>query len=300
MLLFPLSSLQLFILLISTFCYSKPFSTPFVSASSISKVNGHDEGSTELYEHYFDSYNKTFTDDIDPISVTLTRKLQMLHQMGTLVRHTHDCKKSKIVITLTWGYGRLNNNLIEFTHAMWMLHYLNATLLVPEWYNQMETLLNSQFLFDKFCLIRNMSDAPSNSVEYNLETEKLFYIYSLYKDSRFSQHLPSWSKDTVLEVSTYFISIYSSLFHKLRRIEVNSILWIVKNKLRGNFDYTAIHKRNLEGECSRFLKVTTSKDFKKNDIPPFDVSMHNPLCAMRYEFTSEVRNIYAFLYSCYV
>jgi hypothetical protein len=184
--------------------------------------------------------------------------------------------------------------MIEFTHGLWLSEKLSATLLVPSWMLDIFSPFNTSLAESHFCFTTKTSDIPKNAKKYEVTSEDSFFAFKLFKDPMYQPLLPKLSDQTVNEISLFFLQVYASFWCCPHKKILQAAEYIVTQHLDGHFQYGAVHKRQLEGGCSKVLQANSKpSDFSPRQLPmqhpewSGNLAQHHPLCEMSYSFLSE-------------
>lgn len=222
--------------------------------------------------------------------------LRLRHQnLHRFVTGTHDrpatCSTNTFVLITEFQFGRTGNNLIELTHGLWISEQLNATLVIPQWMQDIFVPFNTSLLQNHYCYITNEKDIPSNAKKYEVTSEDSFFTFKLFRDKTFEALLPPLSDRTMHDLSMHFLRVYASLWCCPHKKILQAVEFIISTHLDGNFAYSSVHKRQLEGGCSKILASNTKPtDFSPRQLPMDHAEwsqslVHaHPLCEMTYSF----------------
>jgi hypothetical protein len=197
------------------------------------------------------------------------------------------CSSDKFLIITGGPYGSSGNRLIEFTHAVWLARKMNATLIVPDWMDDIFAPFDSSTLKKNFCFTLDKDTAVSEGITpTEVTSSDAFFLSHLFHEKKFISFLPSMS-EAVDDLSVHFLKVYAALWSSpLPEIRAAGE-WLMKNHLGNSLVYTSVHKRNLDGECSNILAhVSSPSDYAPDeipaDIPEWKGSLEkdHPLCSM--------------------
>jgi hypothetical protein len=246
----------------------------------------------------------------------LRRRHSVLKQTALTSLNQHSprtsCPKERLQIT-EYAFGRSGNNLIEFTHGLWLARRLNATLIVPGWMKEIFIPFDTSFIESVFCYTFDIT-LPKDAQVYEMTSENSFFLFQLKKEFKFPQFIPEIMKIRFSELASQgdsTSSVVDPFMQELSRLflQVYASLWCCPNKkllllsefyithfMKGSLSYAAVHKRQLEGGCSKTLaSVTKPSDFPAKEIPlsHSDWFAHGPLhkfhpiCEMTPSFIQE-------------
>ena len=67
-----------------------------------------------------------------PVRQILRIRLKILKHFA-FDHKPQQCQTGRFVYVSEYPFGNSGNNLVEFTHGLWLARQLNATFIVPEW-----------------------------------------------------------------------------------------------------------------------------------------------------------------------
>lgn len=162
------------------------------------------------------------------------------------------CNHNRYVYISEYQFGQTGNNVIEFTHALWISKQLNATLVLPLWMHSIFHPFNTTILKSQFCFTLDQK-IPKTSESYEITSEESFFLFKLFKDKRYKTLLPILNNNILDDISLHFLKVYSGLWccpDKRIKFATDKI---INHYLQSNINYTAVHKRKLDGGCSQIL-----------------------------------------------
>ena len=181
------------------------------------------------------------TDQDDRFKLILQARFKSLQKIARQCPH-QVCSDNNY-INLTETYGRGNNHFIQLAHSLWIGSAIQRTLILPIEMRYTLEPFDLKFARSIFCFTfadEYISMWPINVVQISGAESFAFKDYL----KRF-QPL-GYSETTVRSISQYFICVYSAFWsHPLASVLQPMILF-VKESLRNNLCYTAVHKRSLE------------------------------------------------------
>ena len=166
------------------------------------------------------------------------------------------CRTSRYIYVHDVPFGQYSNHIIEFTHGLWLAKKLNATLVIPEF---METSLKP---FDTtrlglyYCYIPKAmvgENATMPKQPLRVKPVQLFDLRKLFVQPRFKSLLPNLDHRIVDEVSYHFLKVYAGLWCCVDHQVVAAADWLIRNRLHNSLNYTCVHKRQLDGQCNRYI-----------------------------------------------
>eukprot|EP01031_Cornospumella_fuschlensis_P024708 gene24707-29858_t len=153
---------------------------------------------------------------------------------------------------------------------------------------------DTHLLSSRFCFRTSDADVPKGAKIIPVESEMSYFIFRLYQLPEFLNHLPPMSQ-AVKELSSYFLSVYAGFWCCPQKSVLLAAQYVIMNHLGGSFEYVSVHKRMLEGGCSKLLAhVTKPSDYPPNQIPvdhPLwqgNLNKNHPMCDMPYEFVQSI------------
>ena len=218
--------------------------------------------------------------------------------------------------------GNSGNNLIELTHALWVSNELNSTLVIPVWMNQMLNEFDLTTFFENYCSIMTF---PANGLSINRKANPLqnklqnrkanvrcvgcsyhelrkgdsFYVYRLYGDKVFQNLLPRYDQNLLKKLSQHLINVYASLWTSPSEGLIEASNHVISNYLRNDFNYTTVHKRAMEGGCSKIVSEMTSiGDYSSLELPmdnrewKGNLQKSHPMCEMTASFINETLHLH--------
>lgn len=278
--------------------------------------HNHRSNYNESHIHFFDSFhtinglykceehiaspNDVKCSNIERIMIQRSHELARIaadkHSSSSSSSSMKHCSSERFVVITEIPWGNSGNNLIEFTHGLWVAELLNATFVVPSWIHNIFYPFNTSILESNFCYtLEDVKQGQNNKTFFEVTSEESFFIYMLYQRSDMLPVLPPWSFKTIVSLSKHFIRVYCALWAAPKRKIVTAGLTLISHKLGNNFRYTAIHKRGFEGGCSKVLGgLLPSWCFSPSEIPlkhpvwEGNLYAHHPICEMTAEFTDAV------------
>ncbi len=254
------------------------------------------------------SYNSTVHSKILIDRLKLLRKINELSEI-TLSKASKDtCNYEKIVRITEFQWGRSGNNMISFTHTLFIATMINATLLVPKYMAHIFIPFDTHHLHDHFCFYHEgtipwdtTSVHPTNVQYIDITSEDSFFILNIFFNKEYTSVIPTKFMNLTIEnydeliheMTKFFIHIYTSLWSFPLPTLTITASHIVENYLNDKFDYFGIHKRSMEGGCDKLMyEHTILGDFSPNDLPLNSSHWNNgrqhPLCNMPASFIKEI------------
>ena len=213
--------------------------------------------------------------------------------------------------------GNSGNNLIMLTHMLWAASVLNSTLILPSFMNSILSEFDLSVLHEFYCLIFTPSpvkiladhtpqtvvkllstttpDASLGHRIYEIDSYTSFYAFLLYTDDAVRPLLPKYDDNLLGVLSRHFLRVSCALWSSPSQDIVASSAYIINQYLNSNFMYTTVHKRGLDGRCSKFLSSSLKiSDYNTAEMPmknkewSADLRKKHPLCEMSGSFVTEV------------
>lgn len=203
------------------------------------------------------------------------------------------CSTTNFVYISEYPFGNSGNNLVEFTHGLWLAETWNATFIVPKWMKNVLDPFDTSFLRAHYCF-RMKSALPQGKTLLEVTSEESFFLFQLFKNQKYVASLPPLNEATISELSLHFLKVYAGLWCCPQADIVAEGEWLIHNQLANSLRFVAVHKRDMEGGCSKVMSsVTTPADFSPADLPMHRVEwqgnlqQQHPLCEMPYGFIHE-------------
>lgn len=225
----------------------------------------------------------------------LNLRLRTLKRFALQDSHSHrkTCSTSQYIIITEIQWGRTGNQLIALTHGVWFAEKFNATLVVPKYMHNVFEPFDTTVLQSLFCY--SLQDPPSDAKRIEITSEEMFFGFKVYLDDRWKNVLGPFTDNTRIEISRYLLRFYAALWSSPKDVIVRAAEYLVSNHLNGNFQYSSVHMRQLEGGCSKVMgHVSKPTDFSDKELPmnreEWKTNLHkwHPLCDMDYEFINAV------------
>eukprot|EP01041_Mallomonas_annulata_P014680 gene14680-31215_t len=197
----------------------------------------------------------------------IRHRMLLLHQIAMRQAPSiDDCKERqrKVVVIDGIHYGRFGNIMITIANALWLAEYHNASIILPDFayqYVLKANVFDLSTFFSSFCFLRHLASGTevikSNAIG-------IYKVHELYDNGKF---LPKIIDTTLIESAynvhvRFLSSLWSSPSSRLLELGVK----FITNVRSGN--YTAIHKRNLEGSCnSMYCNRFNFSDLSASELP---------------------------------
>lgn len=227
---------------------------------------------------------------VNSVNQTLANRLFRLREIALIDQEKRgDCSDSTFVFISEYPFGNSGNHIISLSHGLWVAHNLNATLIVPTWIEASMKHFDLSVLSQSHCFTLNAA-IPQNKKLYEVTSEESFFIFQLFREP-FTTLISPLNEGTVASISKHFLRVYAALWSSPTHSVIAASEWIISNHLNGKFDFTSVHKRNLDGGCGKIMSENTKPaDFLSTEIPmdipdwQGDLRKHHPLCEMSVEF----------------
>ena len=197
---------------------------------------------------------------------------------------------------------------------IWLASFLNSTLLIPRYMNKFLDEFNLTILHEVYCLKFMPSDGDSlseddllkilpigikNHTIYEIDSEMSFFAFQLFRNHKISHLLPKYDNNLIKVLSCHYLKVYSSLWSSPAEYIISGSKYVISNHLDGNFEFSSVHKRSLEGACSSTLsRSLKTSDFSAKELPMdnkewfADLVANFPLCEMTGSFVAATLNLH--------
>ena len=191
---------------------------------------------------------------------------------------------------------------------IWLASVLNSTLMIPQYMRGFLNEFDLSILNEVYCLRFMPSDADflsendllqilpigiKNRKVYEIEAETSFFAFKLFSNHSISHLLPKYDNNLRNILSRHYLKVFSALWSSPAEYIISSTKYIISNYLDGNFEFTSVHKRSLEGACSKLLSASLEpSDFSAEELPmdskewSADLASNFPLCEMTGSFVA--------------
>eukprot|EP01041_Mallomonas_annulata_P011992 gene11992-25115_t len=213
-----------------------------------------------------------------------TRMLLLRQVANHQAPSVNDCKQRQHKVVMIEGsqYGRFGNIMITLANALWLAEYHNASLILPDFayqYVLKESVFDLSMFFSSFCFLRH---SPPGTEVIRLTANGIYEINHLYDSGKF---LPKIIDAAFIESAynvhiRFLSSLWSSPSSRLLELGVK----FITTMRTGN--YTAIHKRNLEGGCNYMY----CDRFNFSDLSASELPIHLPEWQLFKQFDRDPKN----------
>jgi hypothetical protein len=209
------------------------------------------------------------------------------------------CNLDNLVVVTEYQFGNTGNHIIEFAHGVWFAERMNATLVVPVWMADIFVPFNTTNLSNSYCYTLN-TNIPKNIKPYEVTSEESYFLFKLFHDKNYIKYLPNMDNNTIADLSLHFLKVYASLWSSPLSEIRSASEWVINNHLEGNFRYTSVHKRQMEGGCNKILAHVTKPrvDFSPTELPldraewSGNLNRNHPLCSMSLELVLDTQTLH--------
>ena len=238
------------------------------------------------------------------------KSFSRLHRHGSSVSlEPRDCSLTKFLEITEIPYGQSGNQLIGFTHALWVADKTESTLVIPTYMEDMLRPFKLHGLRSMHCFVDNSvyqhhKSTKGDSIKtVEIESEDSFFLTNILGGGIHAGNYPKGTfppldSKLVDEMSLHFLDVFSTLWGHIKPVVMSETLRILRTKVSTNFKYTAVHKRGLDGGCSKiFLGNFDEADAQaiSSQIPLESAdwkSLHSSaLCEMNAGFISDIMKL---------
>ena len=231
--------------------------------------------------------------------------------------HTSPSAKSSVYLHITeYVYGNSGNQYIEFIHGLWLADRFNATLVVPTYMTPMLKVFDLTGIRSQFCFIleheyldlssmKEKAGVSGSITNLELESEESFFFTKIFQGSNYKNRFPKYEKLPVLsnalvqEMSLHFLRVTSLLWGKLHRHIVMEALHLLHKRIKSStLQYVAVHKRSMEGGCTKLLNGIIgksdldAKEFPLNSPEWEEAGVRHPICEYSANFVWNIINLH--------
>lgn len=231
------------------------------------------------------------------ITQLIDLRLESLRKFASIPQYPFQkCSTEKYIVITEYQFGNSGNHIIEFTHGVWLARKMNATLIVPIWMQDIFGPINTTLLSKHHCFTIDQT-VPKGIIPIEVTSEESFILPKLFHDDKFIPYLPWNMSHAADELSIHFLKVYAAIWSSPLKDIRAAGEWIIKNHLK-SLTYTSVHKRNMEGGCSKILAyVTQPSDYAPDEIPADMpewkgwLARDHPLCSMPLSMVLEVQKL---------
>jgi hypothetical protein len=237
---------------------------------------------------------------ISSLADELNSRLNILKFVSKFKKQNCENTGTRFTVITEEAFGRSGNNLIEFTHGLWVARQLNTTLVIPDWMLHVLNPFDTTY-FDKTYCYLNLSSwqyDPDYTL-YNISSANMFFAYDLFSNQYYKHLLPPLSEEVILDISKHFYQVYATLWSRPSEKILKAGLFMLSNYFQNNFYYTAVHKRQFENGCTEVLSGRTKiSDFFPYELPmnniewTYNLRAHHPLCSMTVDFIKDIQSLH--------
>jgi hypothetical protein len=142
------------------------------------------------------------------------QRLVQLKRIALLRKRHAPCNYDKVVRITEIPFGNSGNNLIEFTHGLWVAKHLNATLLVPHWITHILKPFNTTILKATSCYLlqeefdqAQVAQQHANLKYVDITSEDSFFLFRIFYLPEYKDMFPELNDTVVNSMSEHFISV---------------------------------------------------------------------------------------------
>jgi|MDTB01.3.fsa_nt_gb hypothetical protein len=238
-----------------------------------------------------------------------TKAFPRLHRPVLATSHeSRKCPRDTFVLITEIPYGQAGNQLVELTHGLWLSDKVNGTLVVPKYMWPILSPFHLHEMRKLFCFLEEgeytslKADNTRKSLTMKIieiESEDSFWLQNILGQGLHSKqfkdkHLPQLDKGVVAEMSMYFLDVYASLWGHVKTVVMQEAIRILAQRMKHDLQYTAVHKRDMEGGCAHLFDVNLEKSkcaYLANQIAINSTAWHiagsSALCIMDATFVSD-------------
>lgn len=227
------------------------------------------------------------------VQSTMRSRLDRLRTIAKdAARTKKECSTETYVYISEYPFGNSGNHIISLSHGLWVAKQLNATFIIPNWIEASLKHFDLSVLSEGHCFTVNPA-IPAHTKNYAVTSEESFFTFKLFRDKGlpFIPLLPEMNTATIMDISTHFLRVYAALWSSPTANVISAGQWIIENYLQQGFNFTSIHKRNLDGGCGKIMSENTKPtDFSDTELPMDSPEWHgdlrrsHPLCEMSLDF----------------
>ena len=218
---------------------------------------------------------------------------------------------TRYVLITEYMFGNTGNQFVELSHGLWLADRLNATLVVPKYMMSSFKAFDLSTLHATFCFVQEhefeaekTKDALS-IITIELESEESFFFHKIFLGESYKTRYPTYaalpmlSASLIEEMSLHVMRVAACFWANINRNIVRDAAYLVHKRLHSNLNYTAVHKRTMEGGCSKVMnEVTVPSDFDQEqlpmDSPEWRGKLHraHPVCEYTHDFVTRTINLH--------
>jgi len=213
-----------------------------------------------------------------------------------------ECSRERFVYISEYPFGNSGNHVISLSHGLWVAVKMNATLIVPDWIANTLKPFNLTVLSESFCFTLDPTIPKVGTSNFEITSEDSFFAFKLFQDEKqpYLKIFPPLSNVTIMELSTHFLRVYAGLWCCPQESIVEAATWLIDSYLSSDVNFTAVHKRGLDGGCNKLLSENTHvADFEGTGLPmhshEWSGNLHHghPLCEMSLPFVNHTMQLHS-------
>ena len=243
-----------------------------------------------------------------------TKAFPRLHRQVQDTSHEpRVCPRDSFVLITEIPYGQAGNQLVELTHGLWLADKVKGTLVVPDYMWPILSPFHLHEMRKLFCFMQEReyktlsADNKKDNVSMKtveLESEDSFWLQNILGQGSHAaqfktKQLPPLDKGVVDEMSLYFLDVYSSLWGHAKPIVMQEAIRILAHRMKHDFKYTAVHKRDMEGGCAELFHhnlYTSQCDYLADQLAlnssAWQIAGSAALCRMDAVFVSDTMQLH--------
>ena len=232
------------------------------------------------------------TNDTEQFADVLHKRHERLIQIAKVMKRRYECNINKIITMNEIPYGDTSNKLLSFVNLLVVAEFIEGIAMYPHWMNDVLHHIDLGLLKQQFCITPHKAGYQQFG---KLTSYDAFNGYRLFLLKKYNQVLPPWTSSLIPDISKIYIKIYSCLFANTPTYIKDFALKFINEKLSSNLNYTAVHKRSMEGRCDGLLFTNSNtNDFNSTEIP-LDLPEWNnstgfhPICNMSVNFIQKTK-----------
>jgi len=220
--------------------------------------------------------------------------------------------KPKFVIITEYQYGNTGNQFVEMIHGLWLAERLGATLVIPQYMLKSLKAFDLSTLHASFCFVQEheFADmegrvASDSIVRIELESEESFFLFKILLGEKHIKRYPGQTPLPILspvlieDMSLHFLRVVACFWAHVNHNLVSEASHLIHKQLHSNLNYTSVHKRSMEGGCSKLLSAeTTPADYNPKQLPmdsaewSGNLGKAHPICEYTLSFVHQIIALY--------
>jgi len=221
-------------------------------------------------------------------------------------------KKPLFVVITEYQFGNTGNQFVEMIHGLWLAERLGATLVIPKYMLKSLKAFDLSTLHASFCFIQEQEfldikgHAAQDSIEkIELESEESFFFFKILLGEKHMKRYPAQAPLPVLspvliqDMSLHFLRVVACFWAHVNHNLVREATHLIHKHLHSNLNYTSVHKRSMEGGCSKLLSAeTTPAEYNPKQLPMDspewvgNLGKAHPVCEYTLSFVHKIIALY--------